>query len=87
MEAYADGEERVFLDVRTDSVCFPSLTLLWHWQGRADRNEVRRISNGGQVYVLSDGTVKSLDDAYRPRRNDVRDSYDGPLYSPTMYNS
>ncbi|OBT77250.1 hypothetical protein VF21_04058 [Pseudogymnoascus sp. 05NY08] len=87
MGAYAGGEERVYLDVDTDSLCFPSLTLLWHWQGRADRREVRRISNHCQVYVLSDGTVSSLDDEYRPRRNDVRDPYDGPMYSPTMYHS
>lgn len=60
MAAYEDCEAKVYVDVGSDSICFPSLTLMWHWQANEAREEVRRIASACKVYVMSDGTVRGL---------------------------
>lgn len=53
MAAYRGGMERVYVDVATDSVCFPTTSLLWFWQTKGEHNEVRRVASGGRVFVSS----------------------------------
>lgn len=72
LAAYAGGVNKVYVDIASDSVCFPSLMLLWHWQKNGDDGEVNRIARGHRVHVLNDGTVWSVYDGYRWRINDVQ---------------
>lgn len=69
MRAHVDDPAQVYVDGATDSVCFPSLELMWHWQSNGDWREVQRFSDWGRVYVRTGGdVVESL-------RN-IRDWYD-----------
>ncbi|KFY89385.1 hypothetical protein V500_05733 [Pseudogymnoascus sp. VKM F-4518 (FW-2643)] len=60
MAAYPGGVKKVYIDVMSDSVCFPSLTLLWHWQRRGDLREVQWLASGGKLQVSTEGDGRGL---------------------------
>lgn len=57
MAVYPEHVRRVYIDVATDSIFFPSLTLLWLWQERGDQREVLRIAAESKVFVLCEGKI------------------------------
>lgn len=59
MAAYAREDGKVYVDIETDSVCFPSLDLLWHWERSGEAMDLMRMAASRRVYVLNAGTVRS----------------------------
>lgn len=64
------------MDVATDSVCFPSITLLWFWHSGGDQSEVRRIASGGKVIVSSGWSVQRRYYQGMVTSNDIHLLYD-----------
>jgi hypothetical protein len=59
MAAYDGDVGKVYVDAETDSIFFPCLITLWHWQGKGNEREVDRMAAGRRMFVSHNGAARN----------------------------
>lgn len=84
MAACTGDQMKVYMDVTTDSVYFPNMTLLWLWQKNGDNDEVTSVAYWRRIFVLTDGnfvTDLGEDVEHRTYYNRGFVGFDEPSYT------